>query len=91
MPSTKLKPAPAMRNTPASSPIAKPAVAANKAMAVKLIASPTASATGPNLCSEAAVPSTIGKIGNTQGDNVESRPAKKARPKVAIVKMQPEN
>ncbi len=65
--------------------MAKPMVATNRPMVTKESASPTASATGPSRCSLAAVPSTMGRSGNTQGDSTESTPARNARPSVAII------
>jgi hypothetical protein len=41
-------------------------------------ARPAASATGPSRCRDAEAPSTIGRIGNTQGDRIERTPATKA-------------
>jgi hypothetical protein len=49
---------------------------------VKEIARPAASASGPNLCKVAAVPSTIGTIGSTQGESTERIPARNASPRV---------
>ena len=69
----------AVRNLSPSRPIAKPIVATNNPIATKEMASPIASATGPNLCSAAAVPSTIGTSGSTQGDRMDSAPAMKAK------------
>src|SRR5262249_46053189 len=54
-------------------------VATNKPIATKDTASPAASAAGPRRCSEAAAPSTTGKIGSTQGERIESVPATNAR------------
>ena len=53
-------------------------VATNIPMATNDTESPMASATGPHFCSDAAVPSTMGRIGNTQGESIESVPATKA-------------
>src|SRR6185369_14235148 len=53
-------------------------VAANNPMATNEIARPTASTAGPQRCSEAAAPSTTGRIGSTQGESIESRPATNA-------------
>src|SRR5207247_8166699 len=47
-----------------------------------------ASAAGPNLCSETAAPSTSGNSGRTQGDSVDSTPAKNAS-RIAPVAMMP--
>src|SRR5262249_57756481 len=54
-------------------------VATNKPIATKDTASPAASAAGPRRCSEAAAPSTTGKIGSTQGERIESVPVTNAR------------
>src|SRR5271155_4642449 len=48
-------------------------------------ARPVARATGPHLCSEAAAPRTIGRIGRTQGDRIDNTPARKARTTLPIV------
>jgi cation transport ATPase len=69
------------RNQPASYLSAKPIVATNNPMAIKDRETPPASVTGPHLCSEAAAPSTIGSNGSTQGDRIESTPARNASPK----------
>ena len=52
-------------------------------IATKEIANPTASAAGPQRCSEAAAPKTKGNNGITQGDRIERTPAKKARANAA--------
>ena len=54
-------------------------VATNNPMAVNDKASPAASATGPNRSAEDAAPSTMGRIGRTHGDKIDSTPARKAR------------
>src|SRR5215470_18036793 len=54
-------------------------------MATKETASPIARATGPSLCADAAVPSTIGTSGRTQGERIDSTPATNARPRLATV------
>ena len=51
--------------------MAKPTVAMNRPMVANERASPAASAMGPSLCSLAAVPSTIGSNGSTQGESTE--------------------
>src|SRR6516162_1454649 len=53
-------------------------VAANNPIATKETARPAASAAGPQRCSDAAAPSTIGRIGSTQGDKIVRRPATNA-------------
>src|SRR5260370_16890410 len=47
--------------------------------------SPAASASGPYRCSEAAAPSTTGKIGSTHGDRIERVPAINASNGLPIV------
>ena len=74
------------RNTSVSMPAAKPIVATNRPMVTKESARPTASATGPSRCSLAAVPSTMGRSGKTQGDNTDNTPARNASPSVAIMR-----
>src|SRR6476646_11746628 len=44
-------------------------------MATNEIERPMASTAGPQRCSEAAAPSTTGRMGSTQGDRIESTPA----------------
>ncbi len=85
MPAATSRMAASTRNTPLSSPAAKPAVATNSAIAVKEIASPAASAAGASLCSDAAEASTMGRIGNTQGDSVDNAPAANKRPRLAAL------
>ena len=53
-------------------------VATNSPMVVKDVASPAASASGPSLCSDTAVPRTTGTKGSTQGYRIENNPANKA-------------
>ena len=53
-------------------------VAAKSPMTTKEIERPPASAAGPSRCSDAAAPSTIGKIGSTHGERMETMPATKA-------------
>src|SRR5579863_2104002 len=48
-------------------------------MATNEAASPPARAAGPKRCSEVAVPRTIGTIGNTHGERIESAPATNAK------------
>src|SRR5437763_10076648 len=48
-------------------------------MATKETARPAASAAGPQRCFDAAAPSTIGRIGSTQGDKIDRTPATNAR------------
>ncbi len=74
-----------MRKSAASSPIAKPIVATKMPMPVNDSARPPASARGPRGCSPAAVPSTIGISGRTQGDSTESTPASAAKVSVAAI------
>src|SRR6266481_9251171 len=76
------------RKMPASSPIENPIVATNSPMATNEAARPAASAAGPNLCSETAAPSTSGNSGRTQGDRVDSTPARNAN-RIAPVAMMP--
>ena len=73
-----------MRNTPASSPIAKPTVATVSPITTNDSASPPARANGPARCSLSALPSTIGNSGSTQGDSVERTPARNASAVVAM-------
>ena len=73
-----------VRNRSVSRPMAKPMVATNRPMVVKEMARPTASASGPSRCSLAAVPSTIGTSGSTQGESTERQPARNASPRVPI-------
>src|SRR5258708_24624591 len=54
-------------------------VATNKPRTRKDSASPAARATGPNLCSETAVPKTTGRSGRTQGEKIERSPAANAK------------
>src|SRR6202008_3774709 len=54
-------------------------VAAKSPMATKEIESPAARAAGPQRCSDAAAPSTMGRIGRTHGERMDSTPATKAR------------
>src|SRR5690348_3123784 len=54
-------------------------VAANSPIATKETATPAASTAGPQRCSDAAAPSTIGSIGSTQGDKIDRIPATNAR------------
>src|SRR6516165_12678982 len=54
-------------------------VATNSPIVTKETAKPIASTTGPQRCSDAAAPSTIGRIGSTQGDKIDRTPATNAR------------
>src|SRR5262245_49343951 len=63
-------------------------VATNKPITTNDSASPAASASGPARCALTAVPSTIGSSGSTQGDSVDSTPARNARPMLAISALQ---
>src|SRR5436853_7542171 len=47
-------------------------------MATNEIARPMARTAGPQRCSDDAAPKTTGRIGSTQGDKIESRPAMNA-------------
>jgi len=66
-----------LKNSP-SRPIEYPIVATNDPITEKEIESPAASASGPSLCSDTAVPRTMGTKGRTQGDRIENNPANKA-------------
>jgi len=54
-----------------------PMVATNNPRTRTDSASPPASAIGPDLCRDAAVPSTMGKSGSTQGEKMDTSPARK--------------
>src|ERR1700733_167849 len=54
-------------------------VAAKSPMTTKETERPAASAAGPKRCSDAAAPSTMGRIGSTHGERMDSTPATKAR------------
>jgi hypothetical protein len=54
-------------------------------MTVNDSASPLASAKGPKRLSERAAPKTNGINGKKQGDRIENKPAKKAKPSVAAI------
>src|SRR5215470_6109767 len=54
-------------------------------MATNDTESPMASATGPHLRSDAAAPRTIGRMGSTQGDNIDSMPATSASTRLPSV------
>ena len=66
-----------VRNTLPSSPIANPAVATNRPIAVNETASPAASSHAPARCADSAPPTTSGSSGSTQGESVDSIPARK--------------
>lgn len=66
------------RNTLASSPREKPATAISNPNPVNEMASPAASASGPQRCCVTAAPSTMGSSGNTHGDRIDSSPAANA-------------
>src|SRR5271157_5456998 len=85
MPITTRRMAANRRNTSLSRPMAKPTVATNRAIAVKEIASPPASAAGASRCSDAADASTIGKSGSTQGESAVNAPATNERPRLAAL------
>src|SRR6516164_6538625 len=54
-------------------------VAAKRPITTKETERPAASATGPKRCSDAAAPSTMGRIGSTHGERMDKTPATKAR------------
>src|SRR6516225_6187123 len=54
-------------------------VATKRPMTTKETERPAASATGPKRCSDAAAPSTMGRIGSTHGERMDKTPATKAR------------
>ena len=64
-----------------------PIVATKRPIATNYIASPAANAAGPNRCSLTAVPSTIGRSGNTHGDNNDKTPAINAKIKLLVAMM----
>jgi len=68
----------ALKN-PASSPIEKPIKATKSPTDTNERTTPEPNAKGPSLLRDAAVPSTIGKSGRTQGERMESEPAANAR------------
>ena len=70
--------APAFRKTSASRPTEKPIVATNMPTATNDSAKPRLSAAGAKRCSLTAAASTMGMSGSTQGDSVDSTPARNA-------------
>src|SRR5258708_34966753 len=59
--------------------------ATNNPMTTKDTANPAARTTGPNFRSEAAAPRTMGSIGSTHGDRIDSMPAMKDSARVPVV------
>src|SRR5579875_563404 len=68
-----------IRSQSASRPRAKPIVATNSPAAVNDKAMPAANAAGAHRCRAIAAPKTIGTIGSTHGERIDSAPAKKAK------------
>ena len=79
MPMRISRTAAAFWNTSLPTPAAKPIVATKMPIAANDTATPAASATGPSLCSETAVASTIGTSGSTHGASIDRMPATKAK------------
>ena len=65
----------ARRNKDGSTPTLKPTAAMAIPTPAKDAASPAASANGPHTWRSTTPKRTIGKIGSTQGDNVDNAPA----------------
>lgn len=80
----------ALRRLSALIPSEWPTVAMNSPAKTNEIDSPAASAAGPNLCFDAAAPTTIGSMGSTHGESTDNTPAMKARTKLPVTIVKPQ-